>query len=35
MFELPELTDLAGRRELRVSDVRLIGADIRLMARFV
>lgn len=35
MFELPELTDLAGRRELQVSDVRMIGADIRLMARFV
>ena len=35
MFELPELTDLSGRRELRVSDVRMIGADVRLMARFV
>ena len=35
MFELPELTDLAGRRELRVSDVRMIGPDIRVMARFV
>ena len=35
MFALPELTDLSERRELRVSDVRMIGADVRLMARFV
>ncbi len=35
MFELPELTELAGRRELRVSDVRMIGPDIRVMAKFV
>ena len=35
MFELPELTDLSGRRELRIRDVRMIGPDIRVMARFV
>ena len=35
MFELPELTDLSGARKVRVSDVRVIGTDIRVMARFV
>jgi diaminohydroxyphosphoribosylaminopyrimidine deaminase/5-amino-6-(5-phosphoribosylamino)uracil reductase len=35
MFELPELKELAGRRELRVDDVRMIGPDIRVRARFV
>lgn len=35
MFEMPELTDLAGRRALAIRDVRRIGADIRIMARFV
>jgi diaminohydroxyphosphoribosylaminopyrimidine deaminase/5-amino-6-(5-phosphoribosylamino)uracil reductase len=35
MFELPELTDLSGRRELKIRDVRMIGPDIRIMARFV
>jgi diaminohydroxyphosphoribosylaminopyrimidine deaminase/5-amino-6-(5-phosphoribosylamino)uracil reductase len=35
MFELPELTDLTGARKIRVSDVRTIGPDIRIMARFV
>jgi len=35
MFELPELTDLAGRRPLSIRDVRTIGADIRIVARFV
>ena len=35
MYELPDLTELAGRRDLRVSDVRMIGPDIRVMARFV
>jgi diaminohydroxyphosphoribosylaminopyrimidine deaminase/5-amino-6-(5-phosphoribosylamino)uracil reductase len=35
MFELPELTDLSGRRELRINDVRMIGPDVRVMARFV
>ncbi len=35
MFELPELTDLTGGRKLKISDVRMIGPDIRIMARFV
>jgi len=35
MFELPELTDLAGRRRLGIRDVRMIGPDIRVVARFV
>ena len=35
MFNLPELTDLAGRRELKIHDLRMIGADIRVIARFV
>jgi diaminohydroxyphosphoribosylaminopyrimidine deaminase/5-amino-6-(5-phosphoribosylamino)uracil reductase len=34
MFELPELTDLSGGRKVRIRDVRMIGADIRIMARF-
>jgi len=33
MFHLPELTDLAGRRALEVRDVRMIGGDIRVIAR--
>lgn len=35
MFELPELAELSGRRELRIHDVRMIGPDIRVIARFV
>ena len=35
MFELPELAELAGRRELAIRDVRMIGPDIRVVARFV
>ena len=35
MFELPELTELSGRRELAVHDLRQIGNDIRVIARFV
>lgn len=34
MFELPELSDLSGRRQLKIGDVRMIGPDVRLMARF-
>ena len=34
MFDLPELSELAGRRDLRVHDVRRVGEDIRLLARF-
>ena len=33
MFALPELQDLAGKRELEVRDVCMIGADIRVIAR--
>jgi diaminohydroxyphosphoribosylaminopyrimidine deaminase / 5-amino-6-(5-phosphoribosylamino)uracil reductase len=33
MFHLPELTELAGRRQLRILDARLIGPDIRVVAR--
>jgi len=34
MFELPELADLAGRRQLVMRDLCAIGSDIRVMARF-
>ncbi|MBK6632068.1 MAG: bifunctional diaminohydroxyphosphoribosylaminopyrimidine deaminase/5-amino-6-(5-phosphoribosylamino)uracil reductase RibD [Betaproteobacteria bacterium] len=33
MFPLPELTDLSGRRDLKIVDVRRVGADIRILAR--
>jgi diaminohydroxyphosphoribosylaminopyrimidine deaminase/5-amino-6-(5-phosphoribosylamino)uracil reductase len=33
MFDLPELEELAGRRELEVKDMRSIGNDIRILAR--
>jgi len=33
MFHLPELTDLSGRRELELRDVRPVGGDIRVLAR--
>jgi diaminohydroxyphosphoribosylaminopyrimidine deaminase/5-amino-6-(5-phosphoribosylamino)uracil reductase len=33
MFDLPDLADLAGRRELAIRDVRMIGPDIRVIAR--
>ena len=32
MADLPELTDLAGRRELRIDEVRMVGGDIRIRA---
>jgi hypothetical protein len=34
MFNLPELTDLASKRELNVIERRAIGHDMRLIARF-
>jgi len=34
MFHLPELTELAGRRQLKILDTRMIGPDIRVVARF-
>ena len=33
MFPLPELTDLAGRRDLKIVDLRCVGTDIRILAR--
>jgi diaminohydroxyphosphoribosylaminopyrimidine deaminase / 5-amino-6-(5-phosphoribosylamino)uracil reductase len=33
MFDLPELTDLSARRELRLLDVSTIGSEIRVIAR--
>ena len=35
MFNLPELEDLCGRHELKVHDLRMVGRDIRVIARFV
>ena len=35
MFHLPGLTDLEGRKRLAVRDLRMIGPDIRVVARFV
>jgi len=34
MFDLPELAELAGRRELEVRETRMFGPDIRIRARF-
>lgn len=34
LFNLPELTALDGKRELRVGDLRQVGNDIRIVARF-
>jgi diaminohydroxyphosphoribosylaminopyrimidine deaminase/5-amino-6-(5-phosphoribosylamino)uracil reductase len=33
MFALPELTDLDGRRDLELVDLRRVGADLRILAR--
>ncbi len=33
MFPLPELTDLCGRRDLKIVDLRRVGDDIRILAR--
>ena len=33
MFELPDLADLSGRRDLAVRDLRMVGPDIRVIAR--
>lgn len=33
MFPLPEITDLSGRHDLRMIDLRRVGADIRILAR--
>jgi diaminohydroxyphosphoribosylaminopyrimidine deaminase/5-amino-6-(5-phosphoribosylamino)uracil reductase len=34
MFELPNLADLAGRRTLKIHDLRMVGEDVRVLARF-
>lgn len=34
MFNLPALASLEGKRSLAMRDVRLVGADLRLLARF-
>lgn len=34
MFNLPELTDLSAKRELKIMDRRMIGDDLRTIARF-
>jgi diaminohydroxyphosphoribosylaminopyrimidine deaminase/5-amino-6-(5-phosphoribosylamino)uracil reductase len=34
MFKLPELTDLAGKRALKIQDLRAVGPDIRITASF-
>jgi diaminohydroxyphosphoribosylaminopyrimidine deaminase/5-amino-6-(5-phosphoribosylamino)uracil reductase len=33
MFSLPELTTLAHRHSLKIHDVRLVGKDMRILAR--
>ncbi len=34
MFDLPALTELQGRHDLQITDLRRIGTDLRLLARF-
>ncbi len=34
MFALPELAELSGRRDLAVRETRMVGPDIRILARF-
>jgi diaminohydroxyphosphoribosylaminopyrimidine deaminase/5-amino-6-(5-phosphoribosylamino)uracil reductase len=34
LFNLPELTSLDGKRQLQIRDLRQLGEDIRLIARF-
>jgi hypothetical protein len=33
MFAIPELTDLAERYSLEIDDVRMLGPDLRIIAR--
>jgi hypothetical protein len=33
MFHLPPLESLAGRRNVRITDITRVGEDIRIMAR--
>ena len=34
LFNLPELTTLDGKKRLKIRDLRQLGEDIRLIARF-
>lgn len=34
MFDLPELTDLAGKHQLKIIERRMLGDDLRILARF-
>ncbi len=34
MFKLAELTDLAEKRPLKIQDLRMVGPDMRVTARF-
>jgi diaminohydroxyphosphoribosylaminopyrimidine deaminase/5-amino-6-(5-phosphoribosylamino)uracil reductase len=33
LFALPELTDMAGRTDVRIVDTRMVGKDSRITAR--
>jgi diaminohydroxyphosphoribosylaminopyrimidine deaminase/5-amino-6-(5-phosphoribosylamino)uracil reductase len=33
LFNLPELSSLAGKQSLQIRDVRQVGVDIRVLAR--
>jgi diaminohydroxyphosphoribosylaminopyrimidine deaminase/5-amino-6-(5-phosphoribosylamino)uracil reductase len=35
LFDLPALDDLGARRGLTIHDVRHVGADLRIVARFL
>lgn len=34
LFDLPELASLAGKRQLLIRDARMVGTDLRIVARF-
>ena len=34
MFDLPALSSLAGKRQLTLRDMRMVGGDLRVLARF-
>ena len=34
MFSLPTLTELSGRKDLKFHDIKQVGADLRILARF-
>jgi hypothetical protein len=33
LFDMPALTEMAGRRQFEIRDVRMLGGDIRLTLR--